>query len=129
MDDTLALNRTSRPSRTKGSVNDHFAWLVANNDLSFAVLPNRTGRAYHIPMTDSESRGAGSAPIVWGAIPTPNKNFTGRTAILEHLRSGASSKVTAVVPEAEPQPKPTPLPKAVQGLGGVGKTAIAIEYA
>jgi tetratricopeptide (TPR) repeat protein len=102
---------------------------VANNDLSIAVLPNRAGRAYHIPMTDSESRGAGSAPIVWGAIPARNKNFTGRDAILEHLRSSASSKVTAVVPEAEPQPKVNPLPKAVQGLGGVGKTAIAIEYA
>jgi tetratricopeptide (TPR) repeat protein len=79
-------------------------------------------------MTDLESRGAASAPIVWGAIPTRNKNFTGRDSILERLRSAASSKVTAVVPEAEEQ-QVNPLPKAVQGLGGVGKTAIAIEYA
>jgi tetratricopeptide (TPR) repeat protein len=79
-------------------------------------------------MTDLESRGAGSAPIVWGAIPTRSKNFTGRDAILERLRSAQSSKVKAVVPEAEAQ-QANPLPRAVQGLGGVGKTAIAIEYA
>lgn len=79
-------------------------------------------------MTDLESRGAGSAPIVWGAIPARNKNFTGRDAILERLRRAASSKVIAVVSEADDQ-QVNPLPKAVQGLGGVGKTAIAIEYA
>ena len=92
------------------------------------MTPNPAGRRYDISMTDSESRAPLSAPIVWGAIPTRNKNFTGRDAILEHLRSGASSKVIAVVPETEAQ-LANPLPRAVQGLGGVGKTAIAIEYA
>jgi tetratricopeptide (TPR) repeat protein len=63
-----------------------------------------------------------TAPAVWGKIPSRNKNFTGRVDILERLRKAAPSKITAVLPE-------DPLPQALQGLGGVGKTAIAIEYA
>lgn len=55
-------------------------------------------------------------------MPLRNKNFTGRKEILERLRQGASSKITAVLPE-------DPLPTALRGLGGVGKTAVAIEYA
>src|ERR1700678_949971 len=76
-----------------------------------------------IGMTDLESRStAGSVPTVWGGVPPRNKNFTGRDAILERLHNEAASTVRAVVPEE-------PLPRAVQGLGGVGKTAVAIEYA
>lgn len=67
-----------------------------------------------------------NAPVIWGDVPTRNKNFTGRVDILEKLREGASSGVTAVVPG---QDVDSPLPQAVQGLGGVGKTAVAIEYA
>jgi tetratricopeptide (TPR) repeat protein len=55
-------------------------------------------------------------------VPPRNKNFTGRAAAFERLRRDPSSKVTVVVPE-------DPLPTALRGLGGVGKTAIAIEYA
>jgi tetratricopeptide (TPR) repeat protein len=65
---------------------------------------------------------AGTVPTVWGNVPPRNKNFTGRVDIFAKLRQGTKSNVTAVVPEE-------PLPTAVQGLGGVGKTAIAIEYA
>lgn len=61
-------------------------------------------------------------PVVWGKIPQRNKNFTGRLDILEQLRKDTSSKITAVLPGE-------PLPQALQGLGGVGKTAVAIEYA
>ena len=67
-----------------------------------------------------------NAPEIWGDVPTRNKNFTGRVDILARLRAGASSRVTVVLPEQDPD---NPLPQAVQGLGGVGKTAIAIEYA
>ena len=69
-------------------------------------------------MTVPESSSAlGPVPAVWGNVPQRNKNFTGRLEILGQLRQGVSSAVTAV------------LPHALQGMGGVGKTAVAIEYA
>jgi tetratricopeptide (TPR) repeat protein len=64
-------------------------------------------------------------PTIWGGVPTRNKNFTGRDDILARLRDGASSRIKAVL-----QKNPNdPLPQGVHGMGGVGKTAIAIEYA
>jgi Tetratricopeptide repeat/NB-ARC domain len=68
-------------------------------------------------MTVSDSPPVLRVPAVWGNVPQRNKNFTGRQEILERLRQGVSSTVTAV------------LPHALQGMGGVGKTAVAIEYA
>ncbi|MFB4305864.1 FxSxx-COOH system tetratricopeptide repeat protein [Actinomadura sp. GTD37] len=57
-------------------------------------------------------------PPVWGNIPPRNKNFTGREELLTALREGVAGKVTAVVPQ----------PHALHGLGGVGKTQMAVEY-
>jgi len=75
----------------------------------------------------------GSVPAIWGDVPARNKNFTGRDDILDRLREGASSRVTAVLPESGPRSSGSdpgnPIPQGVHGLGGVGKTAIAIEYA
>jgi tetratricopeptide (TPR) repeat protein len=56
-------------------------------------------------------------PSVWGNVPQRLKNFTGREDVLVRLREAVSRKVTVV------------LPHALQGMGGVGKTALAIEYA
>ena len=77
-------------------------------------------------MTDSQTARR-AVPRIWGNVPQRNMNFTGRAEILTQLREGMEStegspSVTAVLPGA-------PLPKALQGWGGVGKTAIAIEYA
>ncbi|HEU5161307.1 MAG TPA: FxSxx-COOH system tetratricopeptide repeat protein [Streptosporangiaceae bacterium] len=57
-------------------------------------------------------------PPVWGSVPPRNKNFTGREELLATLRAGIASQVTAVVPQ----------PKTLHGLGGVGKTQMAVEY-
>jgi tetratricopeptide (TPR) repeat protein len=56
-------------------------------------------------------------PSIWGNVPQRLKNFTGREDVLARLRETVSRKVTVV------------LPHALQGMGGVGKTALAIEYA
>lgn len=60
---------------------------------------------------------SGPVPVIWGNVPQRIKNFTGREDILDRLRLGASNTVAAV------------LPHALQGFGGVGKTAVTIEYA
>ena len=64
-----------------------------------------------------------STPRIWEDVPPRNKNFTGRSDVLEQLRQRlAGNKATALVSKDS-------LPTALQGLGGVGKTAVAIEYA
>jgi tetratricopeptide (TPR) repeat protein len=54
-------------------------------------------------------------PEIWGNVPQRNKNFTGRNELLEQLRQHKDAVERT--------------PQALQGLGGVGKTAVAVEYA
>src|ERR1700761_7890139 len=70
-----------------------------------------------------------AAPAVWGNVPKRNRNFTGRGGILERLRPGAADRITAVLPQEDQEDHKDRLSRAVLGLGGVGKTTIAIEYA
>ncbi|MFI8088768.1 FxSxx-COOH system tetratricopeptide repeat protein [Streptomyces sp. NPDC086080] len=60
--------------------------------------------------------GAKVPPRLWGNVPQRNRNFTGRDAILAGLRQRLADGTTAVLPEA------------LHGMGGVGKSQIAIEY-
>lgn len=55
-------------------------------------------------------------PRLWGNVPQRNRNFTGREELLTQLRQRLTGGVTAVLPEA------------LHGMGGVGKSQIAIEY-
>ncbi|WP_426505190.1 FxSxx-COOH system tetratricopeptide repeat protein [Dactylosporangium sp. McL0621] len=58
----------------------------------------------------------GALPAIWN-LPQRNAAFTGRRDTLDRLRDRLSANITVVVP------------RALYGLGGVGKTQVAIEYA
>ncbi len=66
--------------------------------------------------TDAGHDPSGSQPAVWGNVPARNPNFTGRVELLEALRDQLTDKLTAL------------LPHTLHGLGGVGKTQVAVEY-
>jgi hypothetical protein len=55
-------------------------------------------------------------PAVWGNIPPRNLVFTGREELLGLLHRGLREGPTAV------------LPHALHGMGGVGKSQLALEY-
>jgi len=69
------------------------------------------------PHSGRQPRAPRDVPTVWGNVPQRNKNFTGREDLLTDLRARVTDKVTAV------------LAHALHGMGGVGKTQLAIEYA
>ncbi len=67
----------------------------------------------------------GTQPAIWN-IPFPrNPNFTGRAELLQQLRDALTNKGDH---EGRPY-KTIALTQAIHGLGGVGKTQLAVEYA
>ena len=66
------------------------------------------------PPVATTAGSAGGAPI-WN-VPARNPHFTGRTAMLDQLHERLESERTLAV-------------QSLYGLGGVGKTQLAIEYA
>ncbi|WP_239313413.1 SAV_2336 N-terminal domain-related protein, partial [Frankia sp. Cj3] len=56
------------------------------------------------------------SPAVWGNVPPRNPHFTGRHALLAELHTRLHEGTTAVLPEA------------LHGMGGVGKSQLAVEY-
>jgi tetratricopeptide (TPR) repeat protein len=65
--------------------------------------------------TQEASRFPGSMPPIWNVPHPRNPNFTGRDKLLETLRESLTSGQTAAL-------------TALHGLGGVGKTQLALEY-
>jgi hypothetical protein len=68
-------------------------------------------------VTDGEPRFPRAVPDIWN-MPPRNADFTGRGAGLEQLRDNLMAGGRAVV-----------VAQALYGLGGVGKTQMALEYA
>jgi tetratricopeptide (TPR) repeat protein/CO dehydrogenase nickel-insertion accessory protein CooC1 len=64
-----------------------------------------------------DPRFPGTVPPIWN-VPARNADFSGRGAILEKLRDKLAGGGVAVV-----------VAQALYGLGGVGKTQVALEYA
>lgn len=57
-------------------------------------------------------------PSVFGGVPPYNSHFTGRTAVLDDIRRVLKDQVRATL-----------VPQALHGLGGVGKTQLAVKFA
>jgi len=76
--------------------------------------PYYVDRDLHIQRTSSTS-----VPVrrkIWGSVPARNPGFTGRASRLTAIRDALASGDYAVV-------------QALHGMGGVGKTQLAVEYA
>ncbi|GIE77046.1 cytochrome c [Actinoplanes philippinensis] len=75
-----------------------------------AVVSSRVSDVAAPPRTPA------GAPVIWGSVPPRNPNFTGRETLLDHLHEQMRVGTTAV------------LPHALHGMGGVGKSQLAVEY-
>ncbi|MEU3465788.1 FxSxx-COOH system tetratricopeptide repeat protein [Streptomyces sp. NPDC006733] len=83
-----------------------------------ATMTEGTSVRTTVPEPTAEGEGTRSTqPRVWGNIPPRNPNFTGRLELLDLLSQRLREGTTTVLPEA------------IHGMGGVGKTQLAIEYA
>ncbi|WP_433332236.1 FxSxx-COOH system tetratricopeptide repeat protein [Spirillospora sp. CA-294931] len=89
------------------------------------ALLRALGRPGHLPEKAADTLRVGprfpgaarTAPDIWN-VDRRNAVFTGRSQLLERLRDQLLGTTQRVV-----------LPQALHGLGGVGKTQVALEYA
>ncbi|HEV7651392.1 MAG TPA: FxSxx-COOH system tetratricopeptide repeat protein [Actinophytocola sp.] len=86
-----------------------------------AHLADRRKPVSVVPPSRGESRPSLTrderVPVIWGDIPPKNLLFTGRIEVLNQLSTRLSDGGATVV-----------LPAALHGMGGIGKTQIAVEY-
>jgi hypothetical protein len=140
----LALYRAGRQAEALATLRDTRRWLAeelgidpsaALQRLERDILAQAPTLDYHPPRSTQTATAApptpttpaatsrpeagprlpGVLPAVWNVGPR-NPGFVGRDATLVHLRDRLRSGGTAVV-------------QALHGMGGVGKTQLAIEYA
>lgn len=82
------------------------------------ATPEKASVVASVGMSTSRQvrRSGEEVPPVWGNIPPPNPNFTGRGELLSQLGERLGAGTTAV------------LPATLHGMGGIGKTQMATEY-
>lgn len=100
------------------------AGLVNLYELDEAQCANALLNALDLPVHLGEAGPAGPRfpahmPTYWD-VPQRNNTFTGRGQLLDQVREQLRGGRSVVLPQAQPQ--------ALFGLGGVGKTQIALEY-
>jgi tetratricopeptide (TPR) repeat protein len=86
------------------------------------VVTDTSSATYPGPLTEFEpvaprERQADDVPPIWGNVPPRNPNFTGRAELLAWLRERLTAGGATAV-----------LPSALHGMGGIGKTQMAVEY-
>lgn len=90
---------------------------ATRTDTPRGEIPPPAGGGAHPTVEPAGQRPSRSTPAVWGNVPPRNPNFTGREDLLDALHKRLrKEKATAV------------LPNALHGMGGVGKSLLAVEY-
>lgn len=119
----LAAHRTEEPASNSSK-------LTAPGRSTVPTAPSRTPFPRHtiiatqpgeLDVTRTEPGSqirSGVHQVVWGGVPPRNPNFTGREELLRELDDCLAPGATAAV-----------LPQALHGMGGVGKSQLAVEYA
>jgi tetratricopeptide (TPR) repeat protein len=86
------------------------------------VFPGEPPAGLHAPALPTEEPGfPGQGPRITN-LARRNRNFTGRSRLLEGLHSTLQSSAGSAVTQIEAT-------EAISGLGGIGKTQLALEYA
>ena len=94
--------------------NQDEAWLDVVRGIR-RVLTQLTTTPYSFPSSEAEDT---HLPTLWNLPYRRNPFFTGREHVLKRLRSTLASKDHHAI-----------RPQAISGLGGIGKTQLATEYA
>lgn len=107
---TASIDRALEPHGQRlGDTADQFEDLL----LRFKILFDAFGSAE----TGVQTKVVGALPPIWNVPHNRNSNFTGRQELLDDLRESLTSG------------RPAALTQAIAGMGGVGKTQLAVEYA
>jgi hypothetical protein len=82
------------------------------------AAPEDIGTLVNTPLL-SRTKTSPSTPIIWNVPYRRNPFFTGREDVLQQLHEYFAQETTAALTQ----------PPAITGLGGIGKTQVAVEYA